>query len=1057
MKKTLLFTILIANISVSAWGSNLKSTDQLPAGNNQSTSSRRSYKTTTIYNAPSGQIGYTQTEYYDGLGNPIETIQRGFSPSKKDIVSFGEYNAQQRLTKAWLGIPMETSDGAYIPIAELKDQAIEFYQDANPYKETLYQANPIERISTTYQPGAVFHDNNKAVQTTYGTNDVNIRLMAFSKDSLVIFNSFYTPGSLYKVTVTNEDGDRMETYTDHTGKIVMTRSGNDTDTYYVYDRWNRLSVVITPEGLTPLLREMPESSFSAAISLNSEAIQAYCFYYRYDEFGNIIEKHIPGGYSEEMEYDERGLLKTLFQGKRLQKGIEIEPYIEYAEQFSYDDLNRLTDIRVASFTVDSNNNRIPLPGGPTNLLASYKYDTYSSVPTALQCNTLPTEFGSIDRYRIRGLKTYEKISAVNNGGPTKNYVERAFYYNNDGHIAAIIERNHRGGINRFFYKYDFLGNIIYSQENISQPEGSTDTREIRYTYDHAGRLLSEVTRLNSKEATVTYIYDELGRLSSKTINGENDLKTTYAYNMQGMLTDQENLYFSASLRYYDPLYGTSPSYSGNISEWDFRNYQNCVYTYAFTYDDLCRLTDSQLYEDGVLTNTNTERNITYNKNGNIKTLDRSFQGNQSLEELRYTYADGRLKTVSGANYEYDSRGRITYDGRNQIRIIYNFIDLPLQITDDTTGDIAKYEYLYDGTKLSSLDANGNGFLYMGSLVYNVINGGTPTLESAPFGGGRIQTTQTSSGQAYHTYCYLTDHLGNVRTIVGENGAFDIFKNYYPFGKRWKSPDSPTSSRRYEFNGKETQWIANASLLDYGARFYDPEIARWHTIDPKADDYLSISPYAYCANNPVKYIDPTGERLIIYDEDGTRYEWRQNDTNYRWGFYNDKGGEYEGDLDDRFFINFTSTIIQLNVDDIRSMASGSNGPGGGLGFDDLKIMFNSEFYLPNSNQHKKDFFAYWNPDIFTFPTQNLSDHIITRKNDPYMTWIIYIATHQDENLISNVMPLTGEYVLETKNYFLQQAGIYPNICYLGTDVLPSFDDYFIFYNRGVRPFYSSLKD
>ena len=74
-----------------------------------------------------------------------------------------------------------------------------------------------------------------------------------------------------------------------------------------------------------------------------------------------------------------------------------------------------------------------------------------------------------------------------------------------------------------------------------------------------------------------------------------------------------------------------------------------------------------------------------------------------------------------------------------------------------------------------------------------------------------------------------------------------------------------SPNRWHFSGKESQSILNASipLLDFGARMYNPAIARWTAADPLSEKYHGISPYVYCMRTPVNLIDCLGKKVIPY--------------------------------------------------------------------------------------------------------------------------------------------------------------------------------------------------
>ena len=53
-----------------------------------------------------------------------------------------------------------------------------------------------------------------------------------------------------------------------------------------------------------------------------------------------------------------------------------------------------------------------------------------------------------------------------------------------------------------------------------------------------------------------------------------------------------------------------------------------------------------------------------------------------------------------------------------------------------------------------------------------------------------------------------------------------------------------------------------NTYDYGARQYNPAFPSWDRIDPLAEEYYSVSPYAYCNNNPIRFIDPDGRKLLF---------------------------------------------------------------------------------------------------------------------------------------------------------------------------------------------------
>ena len=794
-----------------------------------------------------------KVEYFDGLGRPFQTVLKKVTASNSNLVTLQEYDVAGRAANSWLPI---VSPDDYVAPSSFKSSAPGNYgNDSRPYSQPVYEASPLNRTVKEYGPGAAWYSSH-SVNTDYlGNSTANAQLncinYSVSSAGALTSNGSYASGQLSVVKTTDEDLNVSYTFTDKMGHVVLTRQmkGSEThDTYYVYDDKGNLCFVLQP---------MYQSSAN---------LDQYAFQYKYDGRNRCIWKKLPGAGYVEMVYDNADRL--VFSQDGNQRALSTGNWMYY----KYDGLNRLTEQGTCT-------NKVTTSG--TNVLVQHFYDSYAFRSQAGFNNS---NFPDDASGNGKGALTASVATVLG----SSNKIYTAYYYDIKGRVAKTVQSNLLGGYDVTATVYTFTDKPATVTHTHTASGKPTRTEMYTYSYNHADRLLKVEHTLGGTKITLAdYAYDNLGRLQSKSLHGSATNKLTYAYNVRGWLTGISGTKFTQNL-YYNTGNGTA-RYNGSISSmtWKAGN-ESTVRGYKFTYDGLDRLLNATYGETAGI-NANTDRfseNVTaYDKNGNIKTLQRYGQTGAStyglIDNLTFTLGGNQLTRVDDAvatsaynngfefkdgvkqanEYNYDSNGNLTKDLNKGItNISYNCLNLPSVVT-FSDGSTITYTYAADGTKLKTVHKTGSTTTttdYCGNVVYE--NGVQKLLLTDE---GYV----TLSDSKYHYY--LKDHQGNNRVVINQSGTVEETNHYYPFGGVFASSGNV---QPYKYNGKELDAKKGLNWYDYGARHYDAALGRFTTVDPSAENYYSTSPFTYCLNNPLNYIDPLGTDTVdVKDVDWNKFD------------------------------------------------------------------------------------------------------------------------------------------------------------------------------------------
>ncbi|MYG14999.1 MAG: hypothetical protein F4207_01040, partial [Gemmatimonadetes bacterium] len=558
--------------------------------------------------------------------------------------------------------------------------------------------------------------------------------------------------------------------------------------------------------------------------------------YAYDALDRLISTTMPGGGTTRYAYDTLGRMTSRHH-----------PDADGATLYKYDDLGRVR------FSQDA---RQRASGTGANRKITYTvYDDFGRVTRVGEATANFSELDPERSYPFendasswRSRMTYDGGDLVAGGeieGGGPNYAQGRLtkaQENTDADAAAEVV--HR-------YAYDHLGNVRVKQVSI---EGLTGAKTAAYTHDLAGR----VTRLTYPDgAQARYAYDSAGRLSrvgdvnGNTLaaythtaagniathivgQGEGDTTAdgvvtgTYAYNPREWVTEIDYAgKFSSELTY---------DLAGNVTRQMYSHGSAASRTADYAYDNLYRITGFDL-------TGGTSRDYAYDRSGNLTSVV------TDSSRLTYNYSGtstpNRLDSTTGAGgqtYAYNQNGWMTRKGADTVRYDYRGL---------TTG-VGSARYLMDPDRRRVKKTVGSATTYYlrgpGGSVLAEYSGQTVSARYVYAGARRIVRIAGDSASYY-----LADHLGSTRSLVDEAGIVTAAYDYWPYGKVLAS--SGTGATHFRFTGHERD---AESGLDYmPARSYAYDVGRFLRPDPMQDEYPGISPYAYAANNPLKYVDPDG--------------------------------------------------------------------------------------------------------------------------------------------------------------------------------------------------------
>jgi RHS repeat-associated protein len=711
----------------------------------------------------------------------------------------------------------------------------------------------------------------------------------------------------------------------------------------VYDKVGRLTKTIQPNGFRAIYPSSP-ATFTLIAAPAYLASPNFATSYTYNSLGQVTQVVNPDEGTSKFCYRKDGQIRY---SQSAVQGLTKLSYTNYDSYGRPIESGVLTGASGFWTTAAASTDLVALVAGIASEQTFTVYDS-AEIPTLpiptpdLSLNGVLTSAGIPSASYIQ--KNLAGNVAVTYTIPSTTITAKTWYsYDIYGRLEWLVQYNEGIGAKTISYAYDANGNVsTVTYQNDIEPEFFTH----QYFYD-ANNVIKQVRTGADYFAKplqqVAYSYYLTGELKrtylTKVAQG-----IDYVYTLGGMLKSinhpslekakdpgaDANDAFGTTIDYYSGDYlrastniatapnisGSNQDYNGNIKAITWANKTLDVvnqslpvtatnlatkksYLYNYNRDNwLSEATFGSIANTGNPTMAITpatsyrEGALTYDSNGNIKTLQRTNAAGATEDNLTYNYtyagknqlnfvgdviADGSHTTdIDGqvtTNYVYDANGQLILNKKETTHYVYNTFGL---VTEIRTGNLVfasattKVKFYYNergqrvkkesyttglqSTTFYILDLSGNVM----STYYKLASSPTITqTEISIYGISRIGVYMKvpSPGINYTNY-EITDHLGNVRVVLQKpdntaTSTVNSYADYYPFGEQLPNRKS-FGGYRYAFQGQELD--QETGMEAFKLRLWDGRIGRWLSPDPYGQ---YASPYLGMGNNPVTGIDQDG--------------------------------------------------------------------------------------------------------------------------------------------------------------------------------------------------------